>query len=81
MQGFKIFFLIKGNSIVQLKQFNCSIEDKNDYTRGGTKGDMQKCNTVYIYCIAFDIAKMASTCISKLNIQKYHCLLWLIHES
>ena len=25
-------FQQKGNSIVQLKQFNCSIEDKNSYT-------------------------------------------------
>ena len=30
-------FSIKGNSIVQLKQFNCSIEDKSRYSSGGTK--------------------------------------------
>ena len=41
-------FSIKGNSIVQLKQFNCSIEDKNSLNKVGAQKKMI-CKSVYIY--------------------------------
>ena len=33
---------------IQLKQFNCSIEDKSGYTKWRHKNDMLKCNKLYI---------------------------------
>ena len=52
----------KAIQLSNLKQFNCSIEKKNIIHGKGTKHDITK-SCIYINLIAFDIAKMASTCI------------------
>ena len=38
----KVSIFQQGNSIVQLKQFNCSIEDKSGYSKRGHKRILQK---------------------------------------
>ena len=53
MQGFN--FPTKGNSIVLLEQFNCSIEDKNDYTKWGHKKILQKKRKSKLVTVGFTL--------------------------